>query len=372
MGKRLEYRGELNDAVVVDGKIRYIDWPSERPLVVSGTITSVVNGSMSIVGQVVFPSSGAGRAGAEAAVVAAQVAEARMRELESRLVHEKDARVREELSAATLTHQRSLASSSALVLEKSGTVERLLETTIEAEATLGVLKYNVRKEPMFVKQDAKTQRFLQEEMNMETVGRVFAETGDALGLRPYSSGLNSGRRNGIVGIAKGCDDQGRDQTNTKKAANHHGKSGTQIIDAFYDDATSSSDNGALLMGRQMERMESLRTLATTRLPELAKYRTFTDVPKEDPVRVRLFEEEPARLAARRLRALAKQVVAQLTEQVQASEGDERAKGQVQLEKAQRILSERRKKLDRLESRLRKVARRQDQEVGDVGGSHCQL
>ena len=176
VGKRLEYRGELNDAVLVNGKTRYIDWPSERPLLVSGTITSVDphNGSVSILGQVVFPSSGAGTAGAEAAVVAAQAVDAHMRELESRLVHEKDARVRQELSAATSNHQRSLAAASALVLERSGTVQRLLETTMEAETSLGVLKYNVRKEPMFVKMDAKTHQFLQEEMNYTTNNTVTA------------------------------------------------------------------------------------------------------------------------------------------------------------------------------------------------------
>ena len=56
----------------------------------------------------------------------------------------------------------------------------------EAVVELGRVRYNVRKEPLFVRLSP-SGGFLQAELNMEAVGRVFAETGAALGLRPYAS-----------------------------------------------------------------------------------------------------------------------------------------------------------------------------------------
>ena len=127
-------------------------------------------------------------------------------------------------------------------------------------------------------------------MHTETVGKLIARTGDDLGNAPHGSGLNSIRRNGIVGVSKGCDATGRGQTDAQKAANHRG--GLRVIEQCYDDATSSTDNGAHLMKRAQQTIESLRSVARKRLLALAKMRVFSDVPVADPVRQRVFELEP--------------------------------------------------------------------------------
>lgn len=154
---------------------------------------------------------------------------------------------------------------------------------------------DVRCEPLFVEIDSSTSGFSAHELHMETVGKIISSTGDDLGVMPHASGLNSMRRNGIVAISRGCDERGRDQTNTKKAVNHRGKGGNCVVDIFYDDATSGTDNGALLMGRGMVRIESLRSLMATRLPALACVRLFSDVAPDDPLRVKLYDQDKERL-----------------------------------------------------------------------------
>ena len=47
--------------------------------------------------------------------------------------------------------------------------------------------------------------FSTQEMRAEWFGAVFREVGDEMGFRPHASGLNSVRRNSMVGVQKGAD-----------------------------------------------------------------------------------------------------------------------------------------------------------------------
>ena len=83
-----------------------------------------------------------------------------------------------------------------------------------------------------------------------------------MGLEPHASGLNSGRRNGVVGTSKALDARGQSQYLAKKLMQHKAKSGISTIEVCYDDSTDTSDMGALLCGRAM--ME--KTLGCARIP----------------------------------------------------------------------------------------------------------
>jgi len=194
-------------------------------------------------------------------------------------------------------------------------------------------------------------------MNMETVGKLIARTGDALGCPPNGSGLNSIRRNGIVNISKGCDDKGRGQTDAVKAAEH--RHGTRTIEHNYDDGTQTTDNGAIMMGRPLQRIEGLVSMAASRLPALAEVRCFSDISRTDPVYVRLFAEAPERVKRRAGLATAKashaSIAARLVPAMKATDHSSAAaarKLSVQCDRAKHTVRERTKVLARLEARLR--------------------
>jgi len=75
----------------------------------------------------------------------------------------------------------------------------------------------LKTEPLFVRLDA-AGRFTTVELQTDEVGGVFSELGEEMGLEPLASGLNSGRRNGVVGTSKALDERAwtRD-TNTRTA-----------------------------------------------------------------------------------------------------------------------------------------------------------
>ena len=145
----------------------------------------------------------------------------------------------------------------------------------------------LRREPLFVRLDG-LGRFTTVEMHTDDVGAVFADLGEEMGLEPHASGLNSGRRNGVVGTSKALDQRGLSQMLAKKLMQHKARSGISTIEVCYDDSTSTSDMGALLCGRVMMDKLALRGLLNTRCPGLAKVRTFSDIAKDDPVRERVF------------------------------------------------------------------------------------
>ena len=152
----------------------------------------------------------------------------------------------------------------------------------------------LRREPLFVRVDV-LGHFTTVELHTEDVGAVFAELGEEMGLEPHASGLNSGRRNGVVGTSKALDQRGLSQMLAKKLMQHKAKSGISTIEVCYDDATSTSDMGALLCGRVMMDKLALHGLLNTRCPGLAKVRTFSDIAKDDPVRERVFGLNTGRL-----------------------------------------------------------------------------
>ena len=157
----------------------------------------------------------------------------------------------------------------------------------------------LRKEPLFVRLDATTMHYTTVELRTDDVLAVFAELGTELNLEPGASGLNSGRRNGVVlGTSKALDERGMTQLLAKKLMQHKQKSGVASIEVHYDDCTDTSDMGALLCGRRMMERKSNKGLLATICPELAEVRVFSDIATDDAVRVKLFEENAERMGLR--------------------------------------------------------------------------
>ena len=82
------------------------------------------------------------------------------------------------------------------------------------------------------------------------------------------SGVNCGRRNAAVAVSQGLDREGMGQMMVKKLMQHRTSQGTTTFEAQYDDSPHSADIGALMMGRTPEKIEALKSLLTTRTPEL--------------------------------------------------------------------------------------------------------
>jgi hypothetical protein len=143
-------------------------------------------------------------------------------------------------------------------------------------------------EPMFVNLGS-DMRFTTTELNAERAGEVYSELGEELGVRPHSSGVNSGRRNAAVALSQGLDKEGMGQMMVKKLMQHRTSQGTTTFEAQYDDAPHSVDLGALMMGRRPEAIVALKSLLTTRVQGLAQLRVFSDVPKNDVVRQRVWD-----------------------------------------------------------------------------------
>ena len=138
------------------------------------------------------------------------------------------------------------------------------------------------------------------EMRAEWFGAVFREVGDEMGLRPHASGLNSVRRNSMVGVQKGAERAGFDPAMHAKKTSQHRGDGHSCREKVYEDSTASTDICAFLMGRTPQVIESLSSLAMTRVPELAAYRIIKDVAADDPLRINLIEKDEQRLAVRRV------------------------------------------------------------------------
>jgi len=158
-------------------------------------------------------------------------------------------------------------------------------------------------EPFFVQPRGRRDRnggagefvFSSEEMRTEWFGAVFSEIGDELGFRPHASGLNSMRRHTMVGIQKGAEKAGMDPAMHAKKASQHRGDGHSCREKVYEDSTATTDILAFLMGREPQRIENLRSLAMTRVKELTKFRKFSDVAKDDPIRVELLDQNEQRL-----------------------------------------------------------------------------
>lgn len=143
-------------------------------------------------------------------------------------------------------------------------------------------------EPMFVNLSC-DMLFTTTELDAERAGEVYSELGEELGVRPHSSGVNSGRRNAAVALSQGLDKEGMGQMMVKKLMQHRTSQGTTTFEAQYDDAPHSVNLGALMMGRTPETIVALKSLLTTRVQGLAQLRVFSDVPKDHVVRQRVWD-----------------------------------------------------------------------------------
>ena len=141
--------------------------------------------------------------------------------------------------------------------------------------------------------------FSTQEMRAEWFGAVFREVGDEMGFRPHASGLNSVRRNSMVGVQKGAERAGFDPAMHAKKMSQHRGDGHACREKVYEDSTASTDICAFLMGRTPKVIESLKSLAMTRVPELANYRTFKDVAVDDPLRVELLDNDKQRVSVKK-------------------------------------------------------------------------
>jgi hypothetical protein len=87
----------------------------------------------------------------------------------------------------------------------------------------------------------------------------------------------------MVGVQKGAERAGFDPAMHAKKVVNHRQSGHGCREAVYEDTLATTDAMAFLCGRVPQPIESLKNLSNLRVPELAKFRTYADVPKKDPV-----------------------------------------------------------------------------------------
>ena len=189
---------------------------------------------------------------------------------------------------------------------------------------------SLESEPFFVQPKGRRGKgggkfvFSNMEMRAEWFGAVFREVGDEMGLRPHASGLNSVRRNSMVGVQKGAERAGFDPAMHAKKTSQHRGDGHSCREKVYEDATASTDICAFLMGRTPQVIESLSSLAMTRVPELAAYRMVKDVAADDPLRVNLVEKDVQRLAVRKALDLYEAAVAKAKSAAQRSQAGAKA------------------------------------------------
>ena len=100
----------------------------------------------------------------------------------------------------------------------------------------------------------------------------------------------------MVNAQKGAEHAGFDAAMHAKKVSQHRGDGQACREKVYEDSTATTDIGAFLMGRTPQRIEKLRSLAMTRVPELAMVRKMSDVAKTDPLRVRIVDQNEQRLA----------------------------------------------------------------------------
>ena len=213
-------------------------------------------------------------------------------------------------------------------------------------------------EPFFVKLNGRRGKcggcfvYSQKEMGTESTewfGSVFRDVGDEQGFRPHASGQNSVRRNAMVNAQKGAEHAGFDAAMHAKKVSQHRGDGQACREKVYEDSTATTDIGAFLMGRTPQRIEKLRSLAMTRVPELASVRKVSDVAEADPIRVRIVDQNEQRLAVEKAMSAFAKVAKQ------AETASQRSQAQ---EKVQALTCELAVIVRRLESRMLEEKRQQ--------------
>ena len=149
----------------------------------------------------------------------------------------------------------------------------------------------VEEEPLLVRlQRGGENAFTLEELTAKAIGQVFASVGEDAGFF-QRGGVNSMRRSTMVAVQKGAERLGFDPSmHAKRIVNHRGE-GHGTREGFYEDCANTTDMGAFVMQRQVESIEGLQNVASTRCPELSKYRTPYDVPVRDPLWKLLHKDE---------------------------------------------------------------------------------
>ena len=125
--------------------------------------------------------------------------------------------------------------------------------------------------------------FGQDEMSTKQILSVFQRSAQQTGFKPGSGGVNNLRRGVMVGVQKGAERGGFDPAMHAKKVVNHRQSGHGCREAVYEDTLATTDAMAFLCGRVPQPIESLKNLSNLRVPEVAKFRSYADVPKKDPV-----------------------------------------------------------------------------------------
>ena len=125
--------------------------------------------------------------------------------------------------------------------------------------------------------------FGQDEMSTKQILSVFQRAAQQTGFRPGSGGVNNLRRGVMVGVQKGAERQGFDPAMHAKKVVNHRQSGHGCRESVYEDTLATTDAMAFLCGRVPQPIESLKNLSNLRVPEVAKFVSYADVPKRDSV-----------------------------------------------------------------------------------------
>ena len=87
----------------------------------------------------------------------------------------------------------------------------------------------------------------------------------------------------MVGVRKGAERAGFDPAMHAKKVVNHRQSGHGCREVVYEDTMATTDGMAFLCGRVPQPIESLKNLSNMRVPDVAKFRIYADVPKKDPL-----------------------------------------------------------------------------------------
>ena len=112
----------------------------------------------------------------------------------------------------------------------------------------------------------------------------------------------------MVNVQKGAEHAGFDAAMHAKKVSQHRGDGQACREKVYEDSTATTDIGAFLMGRTPQRIEKLRSVAMTRIHELAKFGKPSDVAEEDEIRVRVVAQDKQRASIESALAAYKKVV----------------------------------------------------------------
>ena len=130
-----------------------------------------------------------------------------------------------------------------------------------------------------------------DEVTTAYITKVFHNATMMAGFRPGSGGVNCMRRAVMNEVRRGAEKLGLDSAMNAKRMVNHRSDGHKAREGTYEDSTSSTDMMAFLMGREPQKLESLKSLSSLRVPEVSKYVKPSDVPKRDPVWKRVTQNE---------------------------------------------------------------------------------